>query len=83
MWHVSSRSGAATLRTAIHLLLTYLLTEAYLLKPGPACVTLNRVVRRDVVGRLALAVHLRAIHNRLGYDPYTTRSPAQVRYCCR
>ena len=25
MWHVSSRSGAATLRTAIHLLLTYLL----------------------------------------------------------
>ena len=27
MWHVSSRSGVATLRTAIHLLLTYLLTE--------------------------------------------------------
>jgi len=26
MWHVSSRSGLATLRTAIHLLLTYLLT---------------------------------------------------------
>jgi len=25
-WHVSSRSGVATLRTAIHLLLTYLLT---------------------------------------------------------
>ena len=24
MWHVSSRSGAATLRTTIHLLLTYL-----------------------------------------------------------
>ena len=23
MWHVSSRSGVATLRTAIHLLLTY------------------------------------------------------------
>ena len=31
MWHVSSRSGVATLRTAIHLLLTYLLT--YLLRP--------------------------------------------------
>ena len=30
-WHVSSRSGVATLRTAIHLLLTYLLT--YLLHP--------------------------------------------------
>ena len=28
MWHVSSRSGVATLRTAIHLLLTYLLTHA-------------------------------------------------------
>jgi len=26
MWHVSSRSGVATLRTAIHLLVTYLLT---------------------------------------------------------
>jgi len=26
MWHVSSRSGVAALRTAIHLLLTYLLT---------------------------------------------------------
>ena len=30
MWHVSSRSDVATLRTAVHLLLTYLLT--YLLK---------------------------------------------------
>ena len=27
MWHMSSRSGVATLRTAIHLLLTYLLTS--------------------------------------------------------
>ena len=27
MWHVSSRSSVATLRTAIHLLLTYLLTQ--------------------------------------------------------
>jgi len=27
MWHVSSRNGVATLQTAIHLLLTYLLTE--------------------------------------------------------
>ena len=26
MWHVSSRSSVATLRTAIHFLLTYLLT---------------------------------------------------------
>ena len=29
MWHVSFRSGVATLRTAIHLLLTYLLTIAF------------------------------------------------------
>ena len=28
IWHVSSRSGVATLRTAIHLLLTYLLTQS-------------------------------------------------------
>jgi len=28
MWHVSSRSGVATLQTAIHLLLTYLLTAS-------------------------------------------------------
>ena len=28
MWHVSSRSGVATLRTAVHLLLTYLLSVA-------------------------------------------------------
>ena len=27
MWHVSSRSGVATLRAAIHLLLTYLLLK--------------------------------------------------------
>ena len=33
MWHVSSRSGLATLRTAIHLLLTYLLTMAVALCP--------------------------------------------------
>jgi len=32
MWRVSSRSGVATLRTAIHLLLTYLLTLTYLLR---------------------------------------------------
>jgi len=28
-WHVSSRSGVATLRTAIHLLLTYLLNSVF------------------------------------------------------
>jgi len=34
IWHVSSRSGVATLRTAIHLLLTYLLTYLSLPAPG-------------------------------------------------
>jgi len=29
MWHVSSRSSVATLRTAIHFLLTYLLKNNY------------------------------------------------------
>ena len=29
MWHVSSRSGVTTLRTATHLLLTYLLTYLF------------------------------------------------------
>jgi len=29
MWHASSRSGVATLRTAIHLLLTYLMYTIY------------------------------------------------------
>jgi len=32
MWHVSSRSGVATLRTAIQLLLTYLLTYSQIMK---------------------------------------------------
>ena len=36
MWHVSSRSGVATLRTAIHLLLTYLLTYPPPVKSSPA-----------------------------------------------
>jgi len=38
MWHVSSRSGAATLQTAINLLLTYLLLcpRAYLRDRSPS-----------------------------------------------
>jgi len=40
MWHVSSRSGVATLRTAIHLLRTYLLS----------LVRYRRVVLSDVKG---------------------------------
>ena len=43
MWHVSSRSGVATLRTAIHLLLTYLLTYVCLSRHRALhCVTSER-----------------------------------------
>jgi len=31
MWHVSSGSGVATLRSAIHLLLTYIHTDKHLM----------------------------------------------------
>ena len=34
MWHASFRSGVATLRTAIHLLRTYLLTRVRLVECG-------------------------------------------------
>jgi len=50
MWHVSSRSGVATLRTAIHLLLTYLLSlYKWGLAQSPACdcgqrQTMNHIV---------------------------------------
>jgi len=33
MWHASSRSGVATLRTAIHLLLTYLRNSEIAIDP--------------------------------------------------
>ena len=51
MWHVSSRSGVATLRTAIHLLLTYLLTGlTYRLRVGiPSRYVTNQL------GQLSLA----------------------------
>ena len=44
MWHVSSRSGVATLRTAIHLLLTSVLT--YLPLQGRGCQRQQFVVSR-------------------------------------
>jgi len=37
MWHVSSRSGVATLRTAIHLLFTYLLMISLVVSGSLAC----------------------------------------------
>jgi len=54
MWHVSSRSGVATVRTAIHLLLTYLLTYSSLERQsvvvGRTCASSNvhRLERRHL-----------------------------------
>jgi len=42
IWHVSSRSGVATLRTAIHLLLTYLLTKLLV-----CCSVCDKSIRYD------------------------------------
>ena len=40
MWHVSSRSGVATLLTAVHLLLTYLITY---------CLVWHRIPNNEVI----------------------------------
>jgi len=50
MWHVSSRSGVATLRTAIHLLLTYLLTYYPLVT-----VVVQWILRAVLVGEIGSA----------------------------
>ena len=49
MWHVSSRSGVATLRTAVHLLLTYLLTSMKLLSSTVSCVWIVLTVYNIVI----------------------------------
>ena len=51
MWHVSYRSGVATLRTAIHLLLTYLLTSTTTTTVCPV----DRQQQRRAVGLLLSA----------------------------
>ena len=62
MWHVSSRSGVATLRTAIHLLLTYLLTYRCRVVPGLTACSLA------VVREMFAAVRSRcgSLHVQLG-----------------
>ena len=54
MWHVNSRSGVATWRTAIHLLLTYLLSLSSVIRIVllgiKGCVrNVSRAARRDVL----------------------------------
>jgi len=54
MWHVSSRSGVATLRTAIHLLLTYLLSTTLCSRVSTSCylsLSDNRFVARQLALR--------------------------------
>jgi len=48
MWHVSSHSGVATLRTAVHLLLTYLLI-IHLVKLAKICTFSLLPVLADLV----------------------------------
>jgi len=51
MWHVSSRSGVTTLRTAIHLLLTYLLSTTLCSRVSSSCylsLSDNRFVARQL-----------------------------------
>ena len=50
MWHVSSCSGVATLRTAIHLLLTYLLTYLLILAPRKARVAFYTSAQINCLG---------------------------------
>ena len=52
MWHASSRSGVATLRTAIHLLLTYLLTEDRARAHHKTIISLFPGVRRQTLTKM-------------------------------
>ena len=65
IWHVSSRSGVATLRTAIHLLLTYLLT--YMVSGLSVCLSADhdREPRRTVEPTET---------RRAGYEPFHSRT---------
>ena len=80
MWHVSSRSGVATLRTAIHLLLTYLLT--YLLTMDVLSAFISVVCHSDRlfhvseyrITRVYLARRARCVEAALDCRPRTTTS---------
>jgi len=61
MWHVSSRSGVATSRTAIHLLLTYLLTYYQLLYSPITASLVNFVIGTACIGCGRVYVTLRCL----------------------
>jgi len=72
MWHVSSRSGVATLRTALHLLLTYLILVA------PHCTTVPSLcvyARQTYDGPTCVAIGLPARCHGTGSDAAGTKWP--------
>ena len=72
MWHVSSRSGVATLRTAIHLLLTYLLTYLLQLVLTTALVRYNvtRTLKRRGATAKPTAYHITLLFSLLSLPPF-------------
>jgi len=59
MWYVTSRSGVATLRTAIHLLLSYLLNYSEKFQPRTSAVAYRLCATDDRRQFITLIVHLR------------------------
>ena len=85
MWHVSSRSNVATFRTAIHLLLTYLLTITYLRPYGASRMQEHahaprRLISSSGVGRavIILAVMTSSPREDVTATCASSRSPAAV-----
>ena len=78
MWHVSSRSGVATLRTAIHLLLTYLTPPPPKINPSYGL----GLSRRPIVAAMCswFATELWRVYR----SKSAARAPAQQRAasCC-
>jgi len=59
MWYVTSGSGVATLRTAIHLLLSYLLNYLEKFQPRTSAVAYRLCATDDPRQFITLIVHLR------------------------
>jgi len=86
MWHVSSRSGVATLRTAIHLLLTFsdptrrTRPVEYQLRCIPQSST-GQTTEQATGSRMADSLHLPSC---ITYDGWKTKVPVfDIVYVCR
>ena len=62
MWHVSSRSGVATLRTAIHLLLTYYVNSALHLSTHTLLTTNSNATTTSVNFFYKIQVHVSPVN---------------------